>query len=132
MCPQKGRNHIHGMPGIKFTHHLQLLQLGFQVQAVAAFAFHRRDPETQHGIQPLFSGCGQRFPAGSARGRHRTVDTAAPGHDFHIGVACQAPGKLVGTVAPEDEVGVGIHKPGQDRFAGAIDDGKIIPVDRAG
>ena len=111
-------------------HGLKLPDLGVAIETVAAFAFHGGDPEGEHGVQTLPSGAHQCRQIGLAGGVHRAGDAAAPGHDVHVAHALQAPGKFLGPVAPEDEVGVGIHKSGQHGLAGGVDDGEGLGVDR--
>jgi hypothetical protein len=121
------------VPPAQLRHDLQLLDFGFAVQAVAALALDRRDPEGQHGVEPLESGRNQLLARSAARGANGAEDAAAALQDVHVAVALQPPGVFFGPIAAEDEVGVGVDEPRQDGLAGGVDDGESgkVPAGRA-
>lgn len=69
--------------------HAEHLELGVQVEAVAALALHQRGARAQHALQPLLEGAEQLLLRGLARALHGEVDPPAGLVDFHVRGSCQ-------------------------------------------
>ena len=119
---EEGADYVHGMSLIQFLVCLQHADLGVMIHTVAGLAFHSGDAELQHPVQTLAAKLHEFFLGSCSGGNHGGVDAAASLHDGHVGVALQPPAELIGAVAAEKEVSVGIYEAGKYGLAGGIDD----------
>ena len=95
----------------------QHLQLGLDVQAVAALHLGRGRAVREHRRQARARGRHQLVLGGGARGGHRLDDAAASGGDLRVGGARQPALQLVAAIAREHQVRVGIDEAGHHRAA---------------
>ena len=98
-----------------------LLKLSLQVQPVAGFGFQRGCAVAERGLRALAGFLQQEFRAGSPGGFQRGGNAPAGGHDFHVTFPLQAHLKLVRAVPCPNQVGVRVHKAGQNGISPGIE-----------
>ena len=119
---QEGGAHVHGVGLAQGLDHPQLLQLGLQVQAIAAFDLAGRHAHGQHLIQEG-AGFGGEGPFALLAGvLHRAQDATAHAQDVQVAGPGQLQGDLMLAPAAEHQVGVGVHQDRRHQPAARVDD----------
>ena len=100
----------------------QLLQLVFQIQAVAALGLDGGDAQVEHLVQEGHGFLKERILTGRAGLTHRVQNAAAGPQDIEIPGAAQFEGDLSLPVAAENHVGMAVDEAGRDQASAGVDD----------
>ena len=121
---EPGRQDVDRSLVAELVGHLEEPELGPQVEAVAGLGLDRRDPVSEHLVEPATT-VGEQVVGGGRPGRRdRRQDPAAGGQDLEIAGAPLAQLELALTRSGEQQVGVRIDQPGRDQPAGRVDPGE--------
>ncbi|MNX64195.1 N-formimino-L-glutamate deiminase [compost metagenome] len=128
--PHEGRHHVDGLVAVELVEHLELLELGVEVEAVAALGFNGGRAVGEHGRKVTLGLAVEGVEGGLAGLLDRRVDAAARRHDLGVGGAPGAQFELALAAAAEDQVGVRVDQTGGDDAAAGVHLGGVR-VDRA-
>ena len=92
----------------------QHLQLGCEIETVAALHLAGGGAARQHLVQPIEALPNQFVLRSRAGGGDGRKDPASSGGNLGVGGAGEPPPELVAPIAREDKMGVGIHETRDD------------------
>ena len=103
----------------------QQLQLGLEIQSVAALDLAGRRSAREHLVEAQARVLDELILAGLTRGEHRRHDAAAGSGDLGVGLAAEPATQLAATIARKNGMGVGIDEARHNRHAGGVQDARV-------
>ena len=117
---------VDGVRLVQRANRVQLAQLRFDRQPVAALRLADRRPAGEHLVEPGARGVDELLFARRARGGDRLHDAAAIGRDRRVAFARKAPPQLGAPIARVDDVRVWIDEARDDGAAARVDARRIL------